>query len=254
MSFISAPALFQEAHAAIAKLEATQMENIRKAGALLADAIQKDGVVQVFGTGHSRAFAMEMANRAGGLVPMNAMDPEILFLRQVLPMTLWHTPELERDPEMAHKLLAQYDLRPADAFIVVSNSGRNGSTVELAMQVKKHGHPLIVVTSMEHSTQVTSRHPSGKKLYELADIVIDNCGPYGDALLPIEGRDYKVCAISSITGAMIAQGLTAEIIGNLQKAGAEIPVLISANVDGGDAHNNALRDKYGARIGGGVGA
>lgn len=251
---ISAPALFAEAQAAIAKLETTQMEMIRQAGALLADAIQRDGVIQVFGTGHSRAFAMEMSNRAGGLVPANAIDMELLFLRQVLPMSLWHSPELERDPATAAKILAQYDIRPADAFIIVSNSGRNGSTVEMAMRVKRHGHPLIVVTSMEHTTQVTSRHPSGKKLYELADIVIDNCGPYGDAALAVEGKDYKVCAVSSITGALIAQGLTAEIIGCLQRAGAEVPVLISANVDGGDAHNEALRAKYAGRIGGGVGA
>ncbi|MDF2626745.1 MAG: hypothetical protein K0R39_576 [Symbiobacteriaceae bacterium] len=251
---ISAPALFAEAQAAIAKLEATQMEQIRKAGELLANAIMQDGVIQVFGTGHSKAFAMEMASRAGGLVPANAIDMELLFLRQVLPMSLWHSPELERDPETAKLVLAQYDIRPTDAFIIVSNSGRNGSTVEMAMRVKRHGHPLIVVTSLAHTTQVTSRHPSGKKLYEIADIVIDNCGPYGDAALAVEGQDYQVCAVSSITGALIAQGLTAEIIGCLQRAGAEIPVLISANVDGGDAHNEALRKKYAGRIGGGVGA
>ncbi|HWI65709.1 MAG TPA: SIS domain-containing protein [Symbiobacteriaceae bacterium] len=251
---LSAPTLFDEARKAIDKLEATQMANIRKAGEILAGAIQRDGVVQVFGTGHSRAFAMEMANRAGGLVPMNAIDMTDLFLRQVVPITLWHSPELERDPAVAHKILALYNLRPADAFIIVSNSGRNGSTVEMAMQVKKHGHPLIVVTSMDHTTQVTSRHPSGKKLYELADVVIDNCGPFGDALLPLDDHGFKACAISSITGAFIAQGLTAEIIGCLQRAGAEIPVLISANVDGGDAHNDALRARYAGRIGGGVGA
>jgi len=251
---LSAPLLFQEAQAAVAKLQTTQMEQIRKAGELLAGAIQNDGVIHVFGTGHSRAFAMEMSNRAGGLVPCNAIDTEILFLRQVLPATMWHSPELERDPETAHKLLAQYDIRPADAFIIVSNSGRNGSTVELAMQVKKHGHPLIVVTSMAHTTQVTSRHPGGKKLYELADIAIDNCGPFGDAAIPLDGHDYSVCAVSSITGALIAQGLTAEIIGCLQRAGAEVPVLISANVDGGDAHNDRLRAKYAGRTGVGVGA
>lgn len=249
---LSAPILFEEAQKAIAELAATQMEKIRQAGELLAGAIQKGGVVQVFGTGHSRAFAMEMANRAGGLVPMNAMETEILFLRQVLPVSLWHSPELERDSSTAHKLLAQYQIHPSDAFVIVSNSGRNSSTVEMAMEVKRRGHPLVVVTSMQHTTQVTSRHPDGKKLYELADMVIDNCGPYGDALIPLEGLGFKVCAISSITGALIAQGLTAEIIGCLQRAGVEPPVLISANVDGGDAHNDALRTRYAGRIGGGV--
>lgn len=250
---ITAPDLYREAHIAIARLEATQMEQIKKAGELLADAIQRDGVIQVFGTGHSRAFGMEMASRAGGLVPANALDTQLLFLRQVLPLSLWGKPELERDPSIAHQLLSQYDIRPADAFIIVSNSGRNGSTVEMGLEVKRRGHPLIVVTSLEHSTQVTSRHPSGKKLYELADIVIDNCGPFGDAMLPLAGKEYKVCAISSITGAMIAQGLTAEIIGCLQRAGAEVPVYISANVDAGDAHNEKLRARYAGRIAVGVG-
>ncbi|MFZ5817038.1 MAG: sugar isomerase domain-containing protein [Bacillota bacterium] len=251
---ISAAILFREALAGVAKLEATQMEPIRKAGELLADSILRDGVIQVFGTGHSRAFAMEMASRAGGLVPVNAMDMEALFLTGAIPLSLRHSPALERDPETAHKVLAHYNIHPADAFVLVSNSGRNGSTVEMALEVKRRGHPLIVVTSMEHSSQVTSRHPSGKRLFEVADVVIDNCGPYGDALLPLEGKPYKVCAVSSITGAFIAQGLTAEIIGRMLQAGVEPPVLISANVDGGDAHNEALRRKYAGRIPTGVGA
>src|SRR5690606_9781270 len=147
---------------------------------------------QVFGTGHSRAFAMEMAGRAGGLVPVHAIEEDILFLNGIYPVEERKNPYLERDPKIAHQILAQYDIRPEDIFIIVSNSGRNGSTVEMAAEVKRRGHKLIVVTSMAHTTSVTSRHPSGKLLYEFADVVIDNCGPLGDAMLEVEGNPVKV--------------------------------------------------------------
>ena len=114
--------------------------------------------------------------------------------------------------------------------------------------VKERNMPLIVVTSMKHTKSVSSRHESGKNLYEFGDVVIDNCGPIGDALLQVESLLMKVCSISSIAGAFIAQGLTAEIIGNLKESGITTPVFISANVDNGDDYNNALRAKYEGRI------
>ncbi|MEW8978700.1 MAG: SIS domain-containing protein [Symbiobacterium sp.] len=245
---ISAEVFYKAADEAIARLKATQLPQIKKAGEILAEAILKGGVIQVFGTGHSKAFAMEMAGRAGGLVPAHAIEEDILFLNGVYPVEERKNPYLEREPKIAHQILAQYDIRPEDAFIIVSNSGRNGSTVEMAAEVKRRGHKLVVVTSMAHTTAVTSRHPSGKKLYEFADVVIDNCGPMGDALLEVEGQPIKVCAISSITGALIAQGITAEIVGHLVAAGQTPPVYISANVDGADEHNEALKARYGDRI------
>jgi len=245
---ISAEVFYRAADEAIARLKATQIPQIKRAGEILADAVMKGGVIQVFGTGHSRAFAMEMAHRAGGLVPAHAIEEDILFFNGIYPVTERKNPYLEREPQIAHQILAQYDIRAEDAFIIVSNSGRNGSTVEMAAEVKRRGHPLIVVTSMTHTKSVTSRHPSGKLLYEFADVVIDNCGPMGDALLEVEGQPVKVCAVSSITGALIAQGITAEIIGRLVAAGQTPPVYISANVDGGDAHNEALKARYGDRI------
>jgi len=123
----------------------------------------------------------------------------------------------------------------------------NTAIVEVAQHAKRHGHPLVVVTSLEHSRQVPSRHASGKKLYELADVVIDNCGPYGDALLEMPDG-LKACAASSISGALIAQMLTAETIRLLLERGIEAPVYISANVPGGIERNQKIVQRYAGRI------
>ncbi|MFK9093813.1 sugar isomerase domain-containing protein [Bacillus salipaludis] len=244
---ISAEAYLENANKYIQCVKETQFSTIKRIAEILADCITKDGVIHVFGTGHSKSFAGEMAFRAGGLVPMHAMYLEDLLRKGVESVDDINDLDTERDPKVAHRLLALYDIRPTDAVILVSNSGRNGSMIEMAMELKSRGLPIICVTSLEHTKQVTSRHPSGKKLFEVADYVIDNCGPYGDAL-SFPGLETKVCAISSITGILIAQCLTAEIINNLTLNNHPIPAYISANVDGADEHNNALREKYKGRI------
>lgn len=233
---------FDQALATVQTLRTTQMGHIKEAAALLARQLFAGGVIHIFGSGHSKAFAMELCNRAGGLMPMHPITLDDLNVDDI------HDPSIERDPANAHKLLALHDIRPEDGFIIVSNSGRNGAVVELAAAVKERGLPLVVVTALNHASQVTSRHPSGRKLHELADVVIDNCGPYGDAALPVPGQGWNCCSISSITGAFVAQALTAEWVQAFLDRGEQPPVLISANVDGGDAHNDALRRRYAGRI------
>ena len=118
--------------------------------------------------------------------------------------------------------------------------------------MKEHGHPLIAVTSMAHTTKITSRHPSGKRLFELADVVIDNGGVFGDAALKLPAQNGSVpvaiTATSTVTSALIAQMLSTEVCGLLLEAGREVPVLISANVPGGDEHNNELRARFSDRV------
>ena len=245
---VNAEMFFSKAYKILEKLEETQMDNIIQASKVLTDCLQSNGVIHIFGSGHSKAFAMELVYRAGGLVPMHRVTLDDLAIRGIIPGEDLMAPELERNPENAHKLWELYQIEPQDAFIIVSNSGRNGTIVEFASMVKEKNMPLIVVTSMEHSKGTASRHSSGKNLYEFGDIVIDNCGPRGDALLQVEGLPMKACSISSITGAFIAQGLTAEIIKNFKDRGITPPVFISANVDGGDEHNDKLKAKYKGRI------
>lgn len=242
---VSAAAFAGLAEQAVRTVAAAQADGVRAAAELVVEGLRADGVVQAFGTGHSQAFAMEIAGRAGGLVPTNMIAlRDIVILGGEPPEVL--NSHLERDPAVAHRI---YDLaKPhhSDVFIMASNSGGNGSVVELAKLVKERGHPLIAVTSLAHTTRVTSRHPSGLRLFEIADVVLDNGAPYGDALL--SAGDIAACAISSITAALLAQMIVAEVVATMLAAGETPPVYLSANVPEGDVHNTALEARYAGRI------
>ncbi|MFD0714259.1 sugar isomerase domain-containing protein [Paenibacillus sp. GCM10027626] len=242
---IGAVEVFKAITAIIQEVERTQISSIRTAAEKMFESLSKGGIVHIFGAGHSRAFGMEMCGRAGGLAPMKLVGLEdIAALEGTTGINLV---ELERDPQTAHRLMDMHEVQPEDAFVIVSNSGRNGAPNELALECKRRGIPVIAVTSLAHSQQADSRHPSGKKLYEIADVIIDNCCPYGDVILEIPGLTEKTGSASSVAGAIIAQSLTAEIIARFVQADRTPPVFISANVDGGDEHNRAIVQKYGHR-------
>lgn len=245
---ITAEMFFDAARNIIHRLQTEQLGNIRKAAAVMAEAIAKDGVVHIFGPGHSKSFANELAHRAGGLVPMNAVLLDDLALQGDMSLAELKAPATERNPACGLELLKLHDIRAQDAFIICSNSGINGSVVEIALECKRRGLPLIAVTSLEHSRQSQSRHPENKRLFEIADIVIDNCCPYGDALLSTPEMPMQVCSGSSVANMFIAQSLTAETLRLLIERGYRPPVYLSQNIEGSDKHNEALRKKYEGRI------
>lgn len=239
--------LFAEAEKRLSRLTADA-----EAGALdgaidvLVTALDSGGVVHAFGTGHSEAFAMEIAGRAGGLIPTNKFALRDLVLyggrdRDVLTGTL------EREPWLVDELMATVPVAKDDVFIIASNSGVNGSIVGTALWAKERGHRVIAVTSLDHTMRVEPKHPSGKRLADVADIVIDNLAPYGDSTLSVEGG-FGVGAISSITAAFIAQLLTLGVASAIAERGDTPPLYISANIPGGDAHNSTLEDRYRGRI------
>jgi uncharacterized phosphosugar-binding protein len=225
----------------------TQLPAIRMAAQLFIECIEDNGIIHAFGSGHSRAFAMELAGRAGGLAPVNRLDLEDLALRSHWPLEVVKSPDIERNAQAGRVLLSCYQIAAHDVFIISSNSGVNAAIVELAQQIKRREYKLVAVTSLEHTQQVASRHSSGKKLYEFADVVIDSCVPAGDALLPLP-QGGLACAVSSLTGALIAQTLTAETIAGLIARGQDVPVYISANVPGGIEHNDELVQRYAGRV------
>ena len=171
---------FDKAREVMEKLEQTQGENIRRAALLISEAIRGGGILQAYGSGHSYAGAIEVCGRAGGLIPSKVIgEPQY--------------GEFEGVEGNAFYVMRKVDIRPQDVFILISNSGRNPMTIEMADYIKKKGNPLIVVTALEVSKASTSRHSSGKLLYEFADVVLDNQSQFGDAALDI-GDLMQKCA------------------------------------------------------------
>jgi uncharacterized phosphosugar-binding protein len=220
--------------------ETTQEENVRRAASAIVDALEKGHEFYAIGTGHSHMVGEEIYGRAGGIACMKLIAP--------LELTLGEHPlkstKIERIPDYAHVILMQYKLQPGDVLLISSNSGRNGMVVELAMECKRRGITTIGFTSLGHSSKVTSRHESGKRLFELCDIVIDNCGIPGDAMLDLEGVPARMGASSSIVGMYMAQVLSMEIAMEMARRNLEVPVFTSSNLDGADDGNYKLMQKY----------
>ena len=214
---------------------------------LMTRAIETGAVLQAFGTGHSEAFAMEIAGRAGGLIPTNKIALRDVVLRGSLAADALAGSSLERNPDIVAALWEVSPIHPGDVFVIASNSGVNGSVVGMALLAKERGHDVIAVTSLQHTAQVRPKHPSGRRLSEIADVVIDNLAPYGDATLALPGG-VAVGSVSSITSAFIAQLLTIGVAERMNRDGRVPPLYLSANIPGGDEHNHALERKYEGRI------
>ncbi len=129
-------------------------------------------------------------------------------------------------------------------MLIISNSGRNSVPVEMALKAKAEGIKVIALTSLGHSKSCQSRHTSGKKLYELADLVLDNCVPAGDSLVSYNG--VKSGPGSTIAGCLIVDSILAETLEILSSEGIQLPVFGSQNVDGFD--NDSLYEKYEGKI------
>ncbi len=222
------------------KTIATQEEALEKAAEMVAESCQKGGRFYVFGSGHSHMVAEEIYIRAGGLAYVKAILPPELMLHEMPNKSTY----LERLEGYAEAMLNLYKADEKDTVMVISNSGRNAVPVEMALGAKERGCKVIAMTSLEHSRNTDSRHKSGKKLYEIADVVLDNGACKGDAGFYIEGFDVPTGPTSDSIGIALAQALIAQTIHNLVQKGIQPPVFKISNVDGADAYNDALFDKY----------
>lgn len=228
----------------LGQIQRTQYAGIEKAARLVFDCLQRDRVLHVFGSGHSHAVAEEAYHRAGGLVPVNLVQES--FLTPQTPPS--RSGQLERVSGIARVLVEAFDLRAGEALVVISNSGINAVPVEMALEARERGLQVVAITSLEHSRQSVSRHPSGKRLFEVAGVAIDNGAPPGDAAVEYGGVGVKVAPVSLITGAYIMNSIVCRVVELYLAKGLAPPVYLSANVPGGDEHNRALEAKYRGRI------
>lgn len=225
----------------------TQLPAVDKAAETVAAAIAAGGVLQAFGTGHSRIVTLELAARAGGLaaVGMLAVKDLVMFGGEDPAAIL--DPLYERESGLADRIYSLARCRPEDAFLIVSNSGVNAAVVEMAELVRARGHALVAVTSLAHTRSANARSAGGPHLADLADVVIDNCAPAGDASVEV-APGVRVGAVSSLTGVLIAQILTELTCRHLLESGLRPPVFVSANLAAGDAHNQAVVERYASRV------
>ncbi|NBK99411.1 MAG: DUF2529 family protein [Erysipelotrichia bacterium] len=222
------------------KIKETQKDAIQEAAAMIAQAHIQQKTFYVSGSGHSHSVAEELYGRAGGLafsVPI--MTSELTLTEHPTKSTF-----IERLDGYASILAQLYKIDEGDVVLIASNSGRNAYPVELALEAKKRKANVIAMTSMAHTQAVSSRHKSGKRLFEIADVVIDTCGKVGDAATYLSGINIPILPTSSISNAFICAALSAEVVSYLHNHKQEVEVFVSANIDGGFEKNERYMEKY----------
>lgn len=226
----------------LTQLETDELQNIKKASQIMFDAMKDDKVVHIFATGHSHMFAEEMFYRAGGLVQINPiLEPFLMQHEGAVRST-----QFERLTGVAELIFNSLDRKAGEPIIIVSNSGINCVPVEMAEIAKANNHPVIVITSAKVSKELKARTLNNKKLYEVADVVIDNHSPYGDGVL--KSKYGNIGSTSTILNSYIAQMLVLNIVDAYDQEGVVPPIYQSANTPGGDEHNKILYDKFKSRV------
>ncbi|WP_325895116.1 SIS domain-containing protein [Grimontia sp. NTOU-MAR1] len=213
---------------------------LSKAKELFAQAIIKDNMIQVLGTGHSHMIGLEGFIRAGGLGNINAILDSVLLTND----GALRGSAMEKLPGLAEVIWNDQNISRNDVVMVISNSGRNALPIEFAQIAKAKGHPVIAITSVEQSSKYPSRHSSGLKLMDIADVVIDNQVPPGDGLCNVNGK--VTGAFSSIAGMIIMNILVVESQKEALKQGVTPLIFSSQNVDGFD--NDYVYQHFGSRL------
>ena len=202
--------------------------------------VKNGGLIHTFGTGHSHLLAEEIFYRAGGLAPIYPILDERLMLHKNVIEGSQH----ERVPGLYKELLVTHPINPGDTLIIISNSGGNQVSIDLAIRAREIGAHVCVLTSMNTAQSTLARANSGMKLHDYADVILDNCGVAGDALVPLPGVQYKVGPTSTVIGAALLQALIVGVVEKLQSQGVKAEVFLSSNMQGGDESNQAIFAKY----------
>lgn len=206
----------------------------------ITETYKRGGKVFTFGAGHAQAFAMELTSRAGGLAFYQSMH--LQDIRSKIRDAFWDLRDSapERVPENGIRLLNHHKVSENDLVIIASQSGRNGAPIEMAFECQRRKIKTIGISSKPHTNSVSSRHPSGRKLFEVVNHFIDNGSVLGDAALELpDGK--SICSLSTIGFTIIAQSLNLLVVRELMRQGITPPVLVSANLDHGDVSNSKFK-------------
>ncbi|MEQ6359713.1 SIS domain-containing protein [Thermoanaerobacter thermohydrosulfuricus] len=230
---------FVKANEVLEKIATTQEENIKKAAEIMAESISKGNLVHLFGSGHSVIPLLEIFPRYGGIVGFHPlMDPRLMWFNVIgaggARELLW----IERQEGYIKNFLQSYDLKSDDVMVIYSHGGLNAAPVETAIYAKERGLNVIAITSGENYKKAKATHSSGKKLGDLADVLIDNCVPLEDALVEVEGYPQKVGAGSTLAVIYITQAFATETAKLLQKKGHKLSIFVSPNVVEVSPENN----------------
>lgn len=219
-------------------------KQLQLAAEKVAMSIENGGIIQLFGCGHSHILTEEVFYRAGGLVPIKP----ILFEPLMLHEGAMRSSQLERKNDYAQNFLTEHEIKENDIVFVLSTSGRNPVPVDVAQYAREKGAFVIGLTSLEYSQSQPSRHKSGKHLYNSVDLVINNYSAKGDAILSYDKVKVPFAPTSTVIGAAILNSIFAEAIKLMADHNFEPPIFLSGNMEGSDAHNEALVKKYEKRI------
>jgi len=217
----------------------TQTANIEKVSTVMADCIVRNGLVHLFGSGHSVLPVQDMFPRYGafpGFRPL--MDMRLMWTSVIgsggAKGLLW----LERREGYASVLFENEPIRSGDVMLVFSHGGLNAAGIEVLQEAKKRGLTTVAITSLDNYRKRESTHSSGRKLADVADYVIDNCIPAEDALVTVKGWKAPVAAGSTVSTVTIAMAIVAQVASELAAKGYNPPVFVSPNVQGIPADNN----------------
>jgi uncharacterized phosphosugar-binding protein/N-acetylglucosamine kinase-like BadF-type ATPase len=229
-----------QAQALMGEVAQTQKSAITASVDLFANALSSGKLIHTFGTGHSHLLAEEIFYRAGGLA---AIYP-ILDERLMLHKDVVKGSQNERLPGLAQELLDQHSISSGDVVIVISNSGGNQVTIDLIKLAQELGAKVIAVTSLKHATSKSARSSATEKIHQLADVVLDNSGVVGDALVRVTGSPMSVGPTSTVIGAALLQSVVVGTVAECLRRGVEPEIFLSSNLAGGDENNAAIFDKY----------
>ena len=224
----------------IKKVRTTQRENVIKAGKLIAETVENGGNVYLSGICHS--IENDLIYRGGGPIfykhfswGMNVEKQGRNRDRSDIDQSTWG---------MAAYALKLSNMRPGDVLMISSVSGRTTSAVDLAFEAKKMGIKVIAFTSMEYTTSVDPVHPSGKRFYEMADVVMDNFAPAAEAMMEVPGIEAHYAAASGIACDILLWSMTTVAVETMLEHGKTPGILKSANFPGGNDYNKTVIEPH----------